>query len=140
MSLEAVVGQVQLYMGTLSGIRQADTLPPNTIASGLVSICYPQTTNYKQIPAGNMQGLHELLIEISLPDLDRPRDVDRLLPFVESVPNLLFKQLNSDHWNHTIDTIGEIDVNWPPCWKDGDMWRRGIQFIVHKVKIQTVIS
>ncbi len=133
-SITDIIAQVQVYVATLSGIRQADALPPNMVSTSLASVCYPQTSHLVQEPCGMMDETHELLIEISCPAQDLARDTARLAPFVKSVPMLLFKKYNEDKWNHTVQVIGDIDVNWPPQYDDGGQRRKCIQVVVHKVK------
>jgi hypothetical protein len=137
---EQVIAQVQTYMATLTGIRQALPDLPNQVSTELTSICYLISgTSGFVTPEGRI-ALDELIVEVITPiGTDLSRAHQRIIPFVDSVPNLLMKKMQLDKWNSTVTSIGGSNTQQMIghqyfTMKFGDVDYMGYRFTVHAVK------
>lgn len=138
---EEVIAQVQTYMLTLPGIRQALPDLPNRASTDMTSIAYFQTGAETNFPPEVRNSLDDLTIEVITPigtDLERAHQ--RIIPLVDTVPNLLFyKLLNDQYWNKTVATIGNITYQYFTM-KFNDIEYVGYRFIVHGVSRRTTLT
>jgi len=135
-TLEQICAQVQTYMQTLTGVRNAPAIPTDAAPAGTFTLCYPGGGNWQQRPAGgNKTGMHAIIVEVYLPYKDTARDLAALYPFYENVPNLLLKKLHGDnYWNGTIVTFESISDAKPITIDYQGIKHWVIQFTVNGVK------
>jgi len=132
------IAQALTYIRSLSGIRLAPAFPPEQASDFPFVTGYPGDGEHIETPAGLRTGLHNVIIELHVARKDLPFDYALAIPFVDSIPNLLFSNLTSK-WAGKISTFDRISYRW------GEMeWATqktlGIQFIVQGVKIQSAVS
>ena len=140
-TLDAICKQLQTYMLTLPDVRDAKDHPIENPLSGVVSMCYTGGGNASQQPPGEKQALHNIIINLSTPRKDVPRDYAKLIPYVDSVPNKLLAQFNTDHWNNLVDTFGNIEDAPMTEWEVApNVWRIQVIFTVRDVKTHIVLA
>jgi hypothetical protein len=126
------------YVGGLTGVKQAPTEPPETIGDFPFVAGYPGDGEWIETPAGLKTGLHNVIIELHVARKDLPFDYALAIPYVDSIPNVLFSNL-TDKWDGTISTFDRITYRWGEMeW--GSQKTLGLQFIVQGVKIQSAVS
>ena len=137
---ETVIAQIQTYMATLSGIREASSDPQDAYNADLISVGYLPSSIESFGPGGVRLSLGSFSIQVLVPAKDLARDHQKLIPFVDSVPNLLeYKFINDNRWNGTVETIGEITVRWTTPEIDGVLYR-GYEFMVLNVKREITLT
>ncbi len=141
MTLAATIDQVQTYMRALSGIRAAPDEIPERVNVFPFVITRPGTGTWEFGAAGDKKGLHNIVIELHVARKDLPRDIATALPYCESIPNLLmYKLLNDNKWNGTVDTIGSIGYRFMVWDWSPELKTIGFEFTVNGVKILSAIS
>lgn len=106
---DQICTQIQSYILASTIVRSAPAHPVSNPLSGLQSICYPAGGKNIQQPPAEKQRTCDIALEISLPFTDTARNYAALAPLVDSVPELLFSQYNTDRFNNLIDTWESID-------------------------------
>lgn len=103
---EHVIAQIQSYIKTLPGVRFAPDDPVDSLSTDISSICYLDagTDTFIDGSPAMRTSLETYAVEILTPRRDLPRDHQRLIPFVDSVPNLLVGKLKLDRWGGTIQS------------------------------------
>lgn len=141
MTLAAAITQAQTYIAALSGIRAAPSTPPERVNVFPFVIARPGNGSIKFGATGAKKGLHNIIIELHVARKDLPRDVATILPYCESIPNLLmYKLLNDDKWNGTIDTFESITYRFMSWDWSPELKTIGIEFTVNDVKIQSELT
>jgi hypothetical protein len=135
---EAITAAAALIAG-LSGIREAPALPEEVLNVFPFAAIYPgggeQTMPINRV----RQDLGSIVIELHVARKDLPRDVEKAIPYVDSIPNVLFDGLDDNKWSATIDTFESI------TWTFGELgWNGqqtlGFRFIVNGVKRQIDVT
>ncbi len=106
-TLRAAITQIQTYMLTLSGMREAPTDPPEQPHVFPFAICAPYEGAWER-QAEMKRGLQVVTLDIHVARKDLPRDVQKLADYEAAVPNIL---LNNVTLNGTVDTI-EGPIRW----------------------------
>ena len=108
---EQVATQIKTYVATLTGIKESYDKPVGQIGTGqVVVIVYPPSGTNELVTPGERESLETYMLRVLIPLGDIARNVDVLLPYVDSVPNLLwYKLVNDNQWNNMIDTFERID-------------------------------
>ena len=139
--LADAIAQVQKYIRALNGIKAAPTNPTDAIGGDVFSICYPGTGRHEFGATGVRRGLHSLTIELHAIRKDLDVTIATLLPFGDSVPNLLMdKLLNDSKWNGTIDTFESISYAFVALGDYGGAPTSFWKFTVNGVKIQAALA
>src|SRR3989304_8711270 len=132
------IAQALTYIRSLSGIKLAPASPPEQASDFPFVTGYPGDGEHIETPAGLRTGLHNVIIELHVARRDLPFDYALAIPFVDSIPNLLFSNLTSK-WAGKISTFDRISYRWGEMeW--GSQKTLGIQFTVQGVKIQSAVS
>jgi hypothetical protein len=136
-TLEAAITQIQTYALTLSGIRAAPAKPPDAVNVTPMAITYPRSGNWEGPSGAWKNGLQTVIVEILIPAKDLPRDVATLMPYAESLPNILLK---NPTLNGTVDCIvGKIAWTFGNLGEWAGVMMRGWRFEV-TVKMQTALT
>ena len=140
MTIKAACLQVQTYMRSLSGIRTAPAYPPDSASAFPFCVTFPETGIIEIGPPEVLTALHNITIEIHVGRKDLPKDIEAVIGFAETIPNLLVKKLKDDsYWNNTITTFTNITYTFGPLeW--GGIGTIGFRFSVNGVKIKTTIT
>lgn len=90
MTRVAVVQAIQDVVGALAGIREAPDYPPEQINAPLQAVCYAANGTFREASLA-APGCYEVkpqtyVLLLYLPLKDLPRDMERLLPYVDSIP------------------------------------------------------
>jgi hypothetical protein len=138
--LQDAIAQAQKYIRALDGIKSAPENPPDSVNVYPFVICFPGTGIVKFGPTGAREGLHSIVIEVHMNRANLPHAVEKVLPFGDSIPNLLMdKLLNDNKWNYTVDTFRDVSYVFGPLGY-GDTPTIGWRFTVNEVKIVSTIT
>lgn len=140
MTIVAVVAAIQDLMLGVTGIRVAPDYAPDNLHIWPASVVFPDNGTIDSGPPGIMKGLHNIIIEIHIPKKDLQKDLEKAIPFIESVPMAL---LGDPTLGDTVSTFGLITyVFGPMTWGEGTtaMSTIGPRFTINDVKLQTAIS
>ena len=137
-TIEQVVTQVQTYMATLSGIRSAPSSPPDSLGGLPMAVCIPQRGRWS-VGSQSKKGLHAIVIDIHISRKDAPRDYKAFVPYIESVPNLLFSELLNGKWDGLVETIGDIEYA-TTTFDYAGMETVGLRFTVTDIKMISAIT
>lgn len=139
-TLEAVCAQIQTYMLALPGVKAAPALAPDNITQYPFSVCHPVSGVWAIESYPLKRGLHKVALDLHVAFKDTPTDFKTLFPFVEAVPNLLFKKLLDDNkWNGLIETFDSVDYAFVSLIYGGTQ-THGIQFVINGVKMRSSIE
>lgn len=139
MTLQDAIAQAQNYLANHPGIRSAPPYPPGKIGVFPTSIAYAGDGVWQAGPMGVKTGLHTIVIEIHVGRADLPKDVETVMGYCESVPNLLLdKLLNDNYWGGTLQTFEQIRYTFGPLGWAG-ISTLGFRFFVEGVKMQSAI-
>lgn len=139
-TVQVVCAQLQTYMLTLTGIRGAPALPPDNINAFPFAVCHAVSGNVSSESYPNKRGLHKIAIDVHVSFKDTAREFGVLMPYLESVTDLLYSKLWSDDlWNGTIDTFESVDYTFVQLTYGG-VQTHALQFVINGVKIRGVIS
>ncbi len=133
--------QAQRYIRSLDGVKEAPDYPPEAPNVYPFVIGRPGTGRWQFNPDGSKRGLHTIILELHVSRNNLPTDMERVMPFVDSLPDLLMsKLLNDSKWKGTIDTFDDISYR-PMFWDWGNNVKTiGVEFSVNGVKMQSAIS
>ena len=133
MTIEAAVSAVQAIVRAVSGIKGAPDLPPESLSVFPIAICHPGEGEIEIKVAGEMQGLHNLVLEIHAPRKNLKTDVEALLPYGDSIPAAL---LDDTTLGGAVDTFGGIGYRFGALSYNG-MDTIGWRFTLRNVKIRS---
>ena len=137
--LRAAIAQIQTYMLTLSGMREAPTDPPEQPHVFPFAICTPFEGEWSGQSGAWKKGLQTVVLDIHVARKDLSRDMQKLADYEDAVPNIL---LANPTLNGTVDTIVPpiywrlLTFSWD---KAGTLLTIGFRFTV-TVKMQTAIT
>jgi hypothetical protein len=136
MTIVQAIAAIQDTVGAVTGIRVAPDYAPDNLSIFPASVVYPRTGTIDSGPAGNMKALHNFVIEIHVDRMNLQKDLARVIPFGDSIPEALLDDPTIDG---TISTFGVIDYTFGPMtW--GDIPTIGWRFVVNACKLQTDIT
>jgi hypothetical protein len=137
-TLDDAITKAMSYIAVMSGIKQAPDRPPEQAGAFPFAVGFPGDGDWIEAPAGNKQGLHNVIIELHVARKELPFDYALAIPYIDSIPNTLFSNL-SDKWDGVISTFSGISYRWGEMsWGGGQTL--GIQFTIRGVKIQSAVT
>lgn len=132
-TLQDAIVQIQALVSGISGIRGAPDEPPDQISHYPFAVCFPESGVYEAgVPAGCMQGLHDIVVELHVARKDLPRDYRKAIAYAKSIPNAILNALGTVNLD-TVSTVGFIRyefgvLNW------GETPTMGFRFVLESVK------
>lgn len=139
---EEVIAKIQSYMLTLPGIRQAPDDPTESLSADVTSICYVESGSDKFIDGepAMRTSLEIYSVEVLTPRKSLPHDHQRIIPYVDSVPNLLIGKLKLDRWGGTIATYSpQVNKQFISPTIAGVLYV-GYKFSIQNVKRDTALT
>ena len=137
--LRAAIAQIQTYMLTLTGMREAPTDAPEQPHVFPFAICAPAEGEWTGLQVAWKQGLQTVSLDIHVARKDLPRDIQKLADFEDAVPNIL---IANPTLNGTVDTI-VYPIRWRLVtfsWDQmGQVKTIGFRFLI-TVKMETVVT
>lgn len=126
-----VVARIVTVVKAVSGIRTAPDYPPDQIAAFPAVLVYPSTGTINTGDFGIADGLHDVAVEIRMPDKDLPHAMEVLIPFLTSIP----VALTADPWmNQQCEAFPRITYSLFYSTYDTTQ-TVGFRFIVEKIRI-----
>ena len=142
-TLQAAITQIQALTEAVSGVRAAPDEPPDQISHFPFVACFPESGYYTPgAPAGMMQGLHNIVVEVHVQRQDMMRGYRESMRFAKSIPNAVLNALGGASLN-TISTIGGVRYTYGVLdWGLGDNATQtmGFRFVLEDVKTQDVMA
>lgn len=142
-TLQAAITQIQALTEAVPGVRAAPDEPPDQISHFPFVVCYPESGIYEGgNPAGQMRGLHDIVIELHVPRQNLARGYREAMRFAKSIPNAIYAALGTSDLN-TISTTGAIRYTFGVLdWGTGEgaTQTMGFRFVIEDVKTQDTIS
>lgn len=142
--LENAISQIVNVLRTVSGIKNVPLNPPSTISYDTFILVYPSTGVMDASPTGTKKGLHDLAIDALSTDMDKARTLERLKPFLDTIPLALLRQVSFDtngnpgqRFNNTIETFESLTYSFIPQGDYGGVPICGYHFSMNKTKILT---
>ena len=123
---------------TISGIRSAPEVPPESTDLFPFVVTYPGAGNYHQGPFKVMTALHNITVELHVEKKDLPRNFGTVMDLIDVIPYELMKLLNASGFS-TISTFGNIEYSFGTMsWNDVETI--GVRYTITDVKVQTTIT
>ena len=123
---------------TISGIRSAPEVPPESTDLFPFVVTYPGAGNYHQGPFKVMTALHNITVELHVEKKDLPRNFGTVMDLIDVIPYELMKLHNASGFS-TISTFGDIEYSFGALsW--GDVETIGVRYTITDVKVQTTIT
>jgi hypothetical protein len=137
MALQDVIDQVQAVVRAVSGMVKAPDEPPDQLNQFPFAVCYAGTGDLHIGPPEVMHGMHTLVLEVHVARRDLTRDVQRAMPFVDTVPAALFAAYAAGTLT-ALDAMGHIRYEFRPLgW--GGVATLGFRFWIDGVKVQDTL-
>jgi hypothetical protein len=97
MTLETLIGQIKTKLttalpyvdGAVGGLRAVYAYAPDQANAFPLAVIYPFSGTWSHDTPETKMGLHTIAIDIHVPRKDLARDMDKLYPFCESIPNAI---------------------------------------------------
>ena len=102
----------------------------------MIAVCYPGEGEINIKVAGEMQGMHDLVLEIHAGRKNLPTDEAALIQFGDTVPKAL---LNDRTLGGAVDTFGSIGYKFGTMSYNG-MQTIGWRFTVKGVKLRANLT
>jgi len=144
-TLQAAITQIQALSAAVSGVRPnaAPDEPPDQISHFPFVACFPESGSYEGgNPAGQMRGLHNIVVELHVARQDVQRGYREAMRFAKSLPNAWLAALGTASLN-TISTFGTIRYQFGALdWGVGENATQtmGFRFVIEDVKTQDTIT
>lgn len=141
MATADVLQEISTTLGSISGISLAPVYVPEEAKQFPIAIVYfGQGGIQQQGPPELRTALHPIMIElhVSLQNAGLERAVEQATPYVDSIPNALFKALKDGEWS-TIQTFERIEDSFGEMVY-GNLLTMGWLFTMINVKTQTEIT
>ena len=123
---------------TISGIRSAPEVPPESTDLYPFVVTYPGGGDYHQGPAQVMTGMHNITVELHVERKDLPRNYSTVLDLIDVIPYELMKLLNAGGFS-TLSTFGNIEYSFGAMsWNEVETI--GVRYTITDVKVQTTIT
>lgn len=139
---ESAINQIVAVLRTVSGLESVPLNPPSVMSYATFGLVYPSTGTIDASPTGTKKSLHNLAIDILTKDMDKARTIERIKPFVDSVPVALIRQISYDtngnpgqRFGNTIQTFEDIFYNFIPDADYGGVAVCGYHFSMNNTKI-----
>jgi len=136
-TLETACAAIATACAAVSGVRQAPALPPEQITAGNFPfvVTYPDSGTIGYNTPDDAIFLHNIIVEVHTARKDLPRDVDKIFPYIETIPAAI---MADPTLSTNVQTIGEIsytfgEMNW------GDLQTIGIRFTLSEVKLLVTV-
>ena len=133
MTIEAAIGAIQAIVGAVSGIKGAPDYPPESLGVYPMAVCYPGDGDVEIKVAGEMQGLHNIVLEVHAARKNLKTDVDALIGFGDTIPAALLADTTLDG---AVDTFGGMSYRFGGMSYNG-MDTIGWRFTLRNVKIRS---
>ena len=136
-TLQDAIEHIAHVIGGIDGIRSAPAYPEEQLNVFPFAVVYPGEGE-ASISAGVRLNLDTIIVELHVARKDLPRDVEKALPYVDSIPNEILDEVHT-YWGRTIDTIESITwtfgaLNW------GGQETLGFRFTINGIKRRVNIT
>lgn len=112
-TLQQVIDQIQDTVGAISGIVSAPHEPPDQVSQWPFVAAYVKSGTWiLGKPAGQMTGLHNIVVELHIARKDLPRDVTKAMTYAKSVPNAIGKAWLVSVTLSALEAIGPIEYEF----------------------------
>lgn len=138
MALVTALTQIQTVLGALSGVRSAPATPPEAINATPIILVYPAFGRFTWDTPEGKRGLHNVGIDVLTEATDIARARTLLNPFVESIPNALFKGVRDNAFT-AFSAFGQIEYEFVSV-KYAEIDYLGYRFVVTDLKIRDTIT
>lgn len=136
MGLQSAIDAIQDIMLTISAIREAPDEPPEAINVYPFAVCFAGSGEWHQEPAGMKKGLHTITLQVHWARKDLPRDIQKAMALVETIPNEI---MDDPTLATTVDTIIDPITYTFGALSWGGVDTIGFDFKI-RVKIQSAIT
>jgi hypothetical protein len=139
-TVQNVIEAIQADMLALDGMRSAPDYPPETINVFPFSVAYAMNGSFAPFPAGAQTGLHQIVVDVHVARKDLPRDVEKMMPWLETVSNALLRSVGmpaGDRFGNTIQTFERLEYRLTH-WED--IGTVGWRFTLVNVKLSAALT
>lgn len=139
-TVQNVIEAIQSDMLALDGMRAAPDYPPEMINVFPFSIAYAMNGSFAPFPAGAQTGLHQIVVDVHVARKDLPRDVEKMMPWLETVSNALLRSVGlqtGDRFANTIQTFERLEYRLTH-WED--IGTVGWRFTLVNVKLSAALT
>lgn len=144
MTIESAIVQITGVLRTVSGIENVPLNPPSVMSYSLFILVYPSTGTFDASPTGTKKGLHNLAVDFLTKDMDKAKTIERIKPYVDSIPLALLRQVSFDNsgnpgqrFGDTISTFESVSYSFIPEADYGGVPVCGYHFQMNNVKLLT---
>jgi len=109
MALRDAIARLQVHAGSLVGMKEAPTDPPESANQFPFALSYVRAGSWRAESAGFSHAFVTLVTEIHVARSALPLDIQLALPFFEP---FLQKLLGDQTLNGTMDNIGEVEFSF----------------------------
>lgn len=129
--IETALAAVVTIVAAITGIQQVPVNPPDTVSVATFAVVYARNGVINNGVIGTKKALHNFAVDVLTKRTDLARDLARVKPFIDSVPNAL---LVDPTFGGTILTFDNVSYDLiMPDYADVPMI--GYQFTINGVKI-----
>ena len=121
-TLVQAIAALQDLTGALTGVREAPDYPPGAIGVTPVFIAVPGSGEYTGLNQTLAKNRHVIALQLWVSRNDLARDVKELAPYIDTVSNMLLKNVTL---TNTVETIV-----MPITYSVGPRESGGIQYLV----------
>lgn len=140
--IESAINQICIVLRTVTGMENVPLNPPSVMSYSTFGLVYPSTGTIDASPTGSKKSLHNLAIDILTKDMDKAKTIERIKPFVDSVPVALIRQVSYDtnsnpgqRFGNTIQTFESVTYSFIPEADYGGVPVCGYHFSMNNTKI-----
>ncbi len=133
MTVEAAIIALQEVVREVTGIKGAPSYPPDSLSIFPAAVAYASSGSLNFGVAGEMKGLHNLVVEVHLARKNLPSDVQASLNFIDALPEAV---MIDPTLKGTVSTFERMDYVYGPL-SYGDQQTFGVRFTLVNVKIRS---
>jgi hypothetical protein len=135
-TINAVLSTLQTAVGAVSGVKFAPDDPPEDAGDFPFMVTYFEAFRAVLNTPEDFRALYDVTIELHVARKDLPEDVNTLLPYAETVLNVIFKTMRDNSYAYEGEITGSFGVL--PRW--GDTQSIGFSWTIGGVKVITSIT
>ena len=138
-TLQDAIEHIAHVIGGIDGIRSAPAYPEEQLNVFPFAATYPGEGEASFGVAGERLNLDTIIVELHVARKDLPRDMEKALPYVDSIPNEIMDELLDNKLSATVDTFESITwtfgaLNW------GGQETLGFRFTINGIKRRVNIT
>ena len=136
-AIVTAITEIVTVLRGVSGLKNVPINPPEQMNYDTYAVVYPERGSIDVAPIGTRESLHNIAIDVLTTRTDLARDMARLEPFLDTIPNALLSEMtdSGDIFSNSIETFGALTYAFISTDYGGTPVI-GYRFVMEGVKIQ----